>query len=364
MKKNLLIPCNILKSLISKYKSGLNQLGEIFIDEIDEKASGNLEEWINSLNLDEKESLPKVLKLIGTPNLLMNVGIVIEGDSLIRSWAISNDAYQGFIGINENKMLEINMIENMTKLINSIMIYLDMAVPSAESNLAFKVGIDDMPTLFSLIDLHQRKKYSGMLDHTWLGEELFLEDIEYFFKESVLNPDERWLLPFSLDLFEVEEKSSELENSLQRLQTLKLLERKKEAWYFTPQGRTFADSCINRISQMSLSVIDADVEGKLQKTECILIRSNRTLWLFLKELGDNTMLITTLSGEKSGEFFNGLFSAEGIPREVGISQEPEISKTVNKNKVGKAPAFCSNCGSILNPNKKFCNICGKKIINN
>lgn len=370
MKKNLLIPCNILKKLLAQYNIGLNQLGKIFIDEIDEEGTGNLEKWISSLSNDEKERLPQILSLIATPSILVNTSIVIEVDSLIRTWAISNSVSQGFIGINENEMLEINMIENMTKLINSLMIYLDMAVPAAEGNVGFKVGIDDMPVLFSLMDFHQRKKYSGMLDHTWLGEEMFLDDIKYFFKDSVINTDVRWLLPFSLDQYDVEKDYVGLENSLQRLEKLNVLKRKESAWCFTPQGRAFADSCINRISQMSLSVIDADGDGNLQQTECILIRSNRTLWLFLKEISENTVLITSLSGEKAGVFFNGLFSTEGVPKEIGIITESvippksEIPKTVNKNKVSSSPKFCSNCGNPLKPQQKFCNVCGKNLINN
>lgn len=370
MKKNLLIPCNILKKILFQYNIGVNQLGKIFIDEIDEIGDGNLEKWINSLNNYDKERLPEVLKLIATPNILVNTSIVIELDSAIRTWAISNSVSQGFIGINEHEMLEINMVEDMTTLINSLMIYLDMAVPAAEGNVGFKVGIEDMPVIFSLIDFHQRKKYSGMLDHTWLGEEMFLDDIQYFFKDSVVNPDIRWLLPFALDILDVEKDYVGLENALQRLERLNILERKKEAWCFTPQGRAFADSCINRISQMSLSVIDADGEGNLQETECILIRSNRTLWLFLKELSENTVLITSLSGEKAGVFFNGLFSTEGVPKEIVVHAEsvippkPEIPKTVNKNKISSSPKFCSNCGNPLNPEQRFCNVCGKKLINN
>lgn len=368
MKKNLLIPCNILKKLILKYNIDLNQLGKIFIDEIDKKGNGDLENWINLLNREEKERLSEVLKLIATPNILVNISIVIDGDSVIKTWAISNGISQGFIGIDENEMLEMNMVENVTMLINSLMIYLDMAVPSAEGNVGFNVGIGDMPVLFSIMDLHQRKKYAGMLDHTWLGEEMFLDDIKYFFKDSVINPDIRWLLPFSLDVFEVEKDYEGIEISLQRLEKLKVLERKKEAWCFTPQGSAFADSCINRISQMSLSVIDADGEGKLQKTECILVRSNRTLWLFLKEPSENTVLITSLSGEKAGIFFNGLFSTEGVPKEVDRCIEPEskseIPKTVNKDEVSSVPKFCSNCGNVLKPGQRFCNICGKKLINN
>lgn len=370
MKKNLLIPCNILKELLSQYNIRANQLGKMFIDEVDEERSGDLAKWIGSLSNDEKERLPQVLKLMAAPNILVNTSLVIEADSIIRTWAISNNENQGFIGINEDEMLEVNMVEDMTTLINSLMIYLDMAVPAAEGNVGFKVGIEDMPVLFSLMDLHQRKKYSGMLDHTWLGEEMFLDDIQYFFRDSVVNPDIRWLLPLALDIFDIEKDYVGLENALQRLERLNVLERKKEAWCFTPQGRAFADSCINRISQMSLSVIDADGEGNLQETECILIRSNRTLWLFLKELSENTVLITSLSGEKAGVFFNGLFSTEGVPKEMEIPTEsvippkPEIPKTENENKVSSSPKFCSNCGNPLKPEQRFCNVCGKKLINN
>lgn len=371
MKKNLLIPCNILKKLLVQYNIGLNQLGKIFIDEIDEEGAGNLKKWISSLSNGEKERLPQILKLIATPSILVNTSIVIEVDSVIRTWAISNSVSQGFIGINdEEDMLEINVIEDMTMLINSLMIYLDMAVPVAEGNVGFKVDVDDMPLIFSLMDLHQRKKYSGMLDHTWLGEEMFLDDIQYFFKDSVINPDVRWLLPFSLGVFKVERDYEVIENSLERLEKLNILKRKESAWCFTPQGRAFADSCINRISQMSLSVIDADSEGNLQQTECILVRSNRTLWLFLKELSENTVLITSLSGEKAGVFFSGLFSAEGVPKEISIPTESvitpkvEMPKSINKNKVSSSPKFCSNCGNALKSEQRFCNVCGKKLINN
>lgn len=370
MKNTLLIPCNILKKLMYKYSIPLNQLGKLFVDEINEKSNVTVEQWINSLNDDDKEKISLSLNLIGNPSILVNTSVVIDSDFVIRTWVIANGVSQGFVGINQDKMIEINMVENMTVLINSLMIYLDMAVPAAEGAEAFKLSIEDMPVLFSLMDLHQRKKYSGMLDHTCLGEEMYLDDIKYFFKESVKNPDVRWLLPFSFDVFEVGKEFEGIENSLKRLEKLNVLQIKEGAWCFTPQGRTFADSCINRISQMSLAGIDADVEGNLQKTECILVRSNRTLWLFLKETSEKTVLITSLSGEKAGMFFNGLFSMEGVPREVGMSTESiispklEIAKTVNANKVSGLPKFCSNCGNAIKVDQKFCNVCGKKSTNN
>lgn len=373
MEKKLLIPCNIIKSLMFKYNTGLNQLGKIIIDAMGEKSENELESWINLLKEEEKHILPQVLKLIGSPNIIVDIGIVIDGDALIRTWVVSNGVDHGFVGINESGILEINIIEDMTNLINSLIVYLDMGVPAGDTNIAFKVDLEDMSVLLSLIDLHQRKKYSGMLDHTWLGEEMFVDDIKYFYEDSVKNPDVRWLLSFSLNQFYVNQKNIDIENSLQKLQRLNILERKNDAWKFTPQGRFFADSCINRISQMSLSVIDADNEARLQKTECVLVRSHRMLWLFMVDPSENTVIITTLSYDKAGEFFNGLFSTEGLPSKVELGTESienkvnlnniEIIKENTVNRRRYIAKFCTNCGSAIKPNQKFCSKCGKKLNN-
>lgn len=357
------IPCSIIKELILKYNIKINQLGNMFIDNIFTNESIDLENWVSSLNEEEKSKLKEILKLIAAPNIFIDLSSVIENELLINNYVITNNESQAFIGITEDNRIEIKLIENMCKLINSIIVYLDMGIPLAESNYAFNVEIEDMPTLFALIDLHQRKKYSALLDHTILGEELFQDDIEFFFKDSLINRDLRWLLPFSLDQFTVKDNKINLEKSLMNLEKLKVVEKKQEAWYFTVQGRAFADLCINRISQMALTVIDADSEGNLQKIECVLVRSNRILWLFLKEPTENNVIITALSNEKAVEYFNGLFSSEGEPKVLAPVVKPVDLETAKDVKRSKAPKFCPKCGNPIKLNQKFCNMCGKKLIN-
>jgi hypothetical protein len=387
MVTELMIPRDAVAPLLKKLSYVRGELsGLLMIPEtVDEPAVVAAIAWWETLAPDERMVMQSVLAALASPQLIADISMMSGSNTLLVTRLVMDSRKPGdpvyLVGEDPaKKNFRIERLLYRDLAINTLILHLAGTDPGlSDAMLKFEVSRDDLYVLAAILDLHRRFRYHSLMNHLPLQASFDLSEIDKSVSDGYTNRDVRWLLPFVLSV--IPKKHQSLSGDTGRQSVARLLELKlilksdvPDRFMWSEPGRLLASSLSNPVSCLGMLLTGALENGDLAMQSVILARGDFQIWLL--DLGGpngTSSFLSTIPLQNVRSILEGILQPAGTPRPLanaGIRERSGETFTSTSSPVlenrpvhasGGKVTFCRNCGSPLNPAKKFCSICGTPV---
>lgn len=313
---------------------------------------GNERQSINELSEDAQISLKVALR----PKCVTRVETLLYNDGLMMLLCASRGENQVLIGRHEDKnVLSRSKGENIPKAMLSPLFIDSME----QGNKAYtQMNLDSFLMLIAIADTYKARYLSGLLNHEANDEEITLKDLTNTLEESYSKKDTRWLFPFLLMVMSWP-KIEKIDKALQGLGECGIL--KPNELELTEEGQRLVDELMYRKNTVHFNTVRVR-EEKLIQEDILFIATQESLWC--ATLGDEVKFFTLSSKEIIDlvtDITEELDEPKDMPESKSILSKPKEELKIENKQVtaSKGEVNCSNCGTLVKGEAKFCQNCGK-----
>jgi hypothetical protein len=227
--------------------------------------------------------------------------------------------------------------------------FVEGAGTKREINLS--MSYDAMIALCALADSLYRRSLQVLLDKNFRAVPPSVKELQEKIKELSADTDERWLTDFIFAVYN-SDRAVDVNQGIAQLAELGVVALEGEDILPTETGWPFVADFADR-----RSIIGAQnyfyQGGQPVRNTTVLLRTCDHIWFF--DCADISLVASVNSKEATNLIKEALAPGEEIPAYVG-EQSPTSSPKVS----AAGSRFCSQCGSQLGKEAKFCAKCGTK----